>query len=183
MDPIFVSSLFSSSLCFQLRRARIKAPQGTTTSSPLMPSILVIATCSTRCLTEIPPQTARKTEPASNLKKGGSEVPSCAATRSRRVLDPIPSQFILDCPLVRARFLIEYSQDSNTQSVSQVVCLLLCLPYCKWCSSVFLLGVCFFLVRLLLAWWYSLRRRLQGGSPVFLLSPLHWVLWFSLRCI
>lgn len=39
VEVIFVSSLFSSSFCSQLRRARIKAPQGTATSSPLMPSI------------------------------------------------------------------------------------------------------------------------------------------------
>jgi hypothetical protein len=36
--PIFVSSFFFSSFLSQLRRARRKAPQGTTTSAPLMPS-------------------------------------------------------------------------------------------------------------------------------------------------
>ena len=36
---IFVSSLFSSSFCSELGRARIKAPQGTTTSTPLIPFI------------------------------------------------------------------------------------------------------------------------------------------------
>jgi hypothetical protein len=36
---IFVSTLFCSFFCSQLRRARIKAPQGITTSTPLMSSI------------------------------------------------------------------------------------------------------------------------------------------------
>jgi hypothetical protein len=37
MEPIFVSSLFISSFCSKLRRARIMAPQSTTTSTPLTP--------------------------------------------------------------------------------------------------------------------------------------------------
>jgi hypothetical protein len=38
VEVIFVSSFFFSSFCSQLRRARIRAPQGTTTSIPLMPA-------------------------------------------------------------------------------------------------------------------------------------------------
>jgi hypothetical protein len=60
MDPIFVSSLFSSSFCSQLRRARIKAPQSTTASTSLMPSIA-------RRRQTLNPLSHR--DPASNRKK------------------------------------------------------------------------------------------------------------------
>jgi hypothetical protein len=39
VEVIFVSSLFCSFFCSQLRRTRIKAPHGTLTWTPLMPSI------------------------------------------------------------------------------------------------------------------------------------------------
>ena len=60
MVLIFVSSLFSSSFCSQLRRARIKPPQGTTTSTPLMPSIA----CHRHMFNPLPYR-----DPTSNRKK------------------------------------------------------------------------------------------------------------------